>query len=139
RITGLDPAGPLFFPPIRARNIDKSDAKFVQIIHTNMGTLGDTTKDGHADFYPNGGVQQPNCAAGDTASPNTLGRCSHWYAYQLYAASITRDFPACPCNPFRLAYPLGLCSASCKTPITLGFNCPSTASGEFYAKTTNPI
>lgn len=64
-MTGLDPAGPLFEftePPVR---IDKSDATFVDILHTNGGIdngfLGMNRAVGHADFYPNGGRQQPGC------------------------------------------------------------------------------
>ncbi|OXA44737.1 Lipase member H [Folsomia candida] len=49
RITGLDPAGPLFdFNP--EWNIDKSDAYFVDIYHSNAGLAGDTTLNGHVDF-----------------------------------------------------------------------------------------
>ncbi|KFQ46790.1 hypothetical protein N333_04196, partial [Nestor notabilis] len=39
RITGLDPAGPLFqYTPTTVR-LDPSDAKFVDIIHTHAGHL----------------------------------------------------------------------------------------------------
>ena len=57
RITGLDPAGPNFERSDVAVRIDKSDAEFVDIIHTNTGPTGAgiTAPLGHADFYPNGG------------------------------------------------------------------------------------
>lgn len=54
--TGLDPAGPLFWPPVPERNLVKEDASFVDVIHTNMHQRGDDTYlggDGHADFYRN--------------------------------------------------------------------------------------
>ena len=57
RITGLDPAGLNFEHSDVAVRIDKSDAEFVDIIHTNTGPTGAgiTAPLGHADFYPNGG------------------------------------------------------------------------------------
>lgn len=65
RITGLDPAGPLF----EHSNVSLSlnDAKFVDVIHTNAGNLTDgryglNQSIGHVDFYPNGGHDQPNCS-----------------------------------------------------------------------------
>jgi hypothetical protein len=62
RITGLDPAGPLFyFSAFPFPKLNKDNAVFVDIIHTNGGELGDTSVDGDIDFYPNGGSQQPGC------------------------------------------------------------------------------
>lgn len=51
RVTGLDPAGPNFFPPSPEKNLNIMDAEFVDAIHTDRGVLGDLTNDGHADFY----------------------------------------------------------------------------------------
>lgn len=43
-------------------SLDKSDAKFVDIIHTAAGTLGYMHPLGHCDFYPNNGrASQPGC------------------------------------------------------------------------------
>ncbi|KAG6453104.1 hypothetical protein O3G_MSEX007956 [Manduca sexta] len=64
RITGLDPARPLFEIPRIGPNfrLDKSDAKFVDIIHTCGGIYGYKRSHGHADFYPNDGKpKQPGC------------------------------------------------------------------------------
>lgn len=61
RITGLDPAGPLFFIPLPFPKINKNDANFVDIIHTNMGESGDVLTNGHIDVIVNGGVSQPGC------------------------------------------------------------------------------
>jgi len=66
RITGLDPAGPLFegySPKVR---LDKSDADYVDVIHSNgdsliIGGLGAWEPIGHVDFYPNGGRAQRGC------------------------------------------------------------------------------
>ena len=63
RITGLDPAGPAFELARKEVRIYKSDANFVDIIHTNGGNendgfLGMNNAVGHADFFPNGGHTQ---------------------------------------------------------------------------------
>lgn len=64
RITGLDPAMPLFITANVKDKLDKSDAEFVDIIHTNALVQGKIEQCGHVDFYMNGGVMQPGCFAG---------------------------------------------------------------------------
>ncbi|CAG0882532.1 unnamed protein product [Cyprideis torosa] len=72
RITGVDPAGPLFAPYARPflysteTHLDPSDADFVDVIHTNgeepfIGGYGTDRPMGHVDFYVNGGQTQPGC------------------------------------------------------------------------------
>lgn len=62
RITGLDPAGPLFLLAGENGRLSSGDANFVDIIHTDGGKLGLSKEIGHADFYPNGGnAPQPGC------------------------------------------------------------------------------
>lgn len=65
RISALDAAGPLFEIPIpvsRNNRLDRSDAEFVDCIHTDGGIFGMVQPIGHVDFYPNGGVpRQPGC------------------------------------------------------------------------------
>jgi hypothetical protein len=65
---GLDPAGPLFTLNDTDARLDTTDGEFVDIIHTNGGTLlhdqqGFLPPIGHIDFYPNGGQFQPGCTA----------------------------------------------------------------------------
>ena len=78
-MTGLDAAGPLFEKTTKEVRIDKSDATYVDLIHTNGGNedqgflgksgfpklefhvLGINAAVGHADFFPNGGHKQPKC------------------------------------------------------------------------------
>ena len=62
----FDPAYPGFDGPNARRRLAKSDAKFVDVIHTNARTglsnaVGIETPLGHADFYPNGGSRMPGC------------------------------------------------------------------------------
>lgn len=116
RITGLDPAGPLFeFQDPRAR-LDRNDAKFVDVIHSNgetliFGGLGAAQPLGHVDFYPNGGRVQHGCsnlfvgAVSDFvlpwSAPSPEGRslCNHRRAYKFFTDSVSPKchFPAFPC------------------------------------------
>lgn len=53
------PAPNFEFNPVNGfEAISKTDATYVQIIHTNGGILGMQMQAGTADFYPNGGVRQ---------------------------------------------------------------------------------
>ncbi|XP_030842161.1 pancreatic lipase-related protein 2 isoform X1 [Strongylocentrotus purpuratus] len=66
RITGLDPAGPEFSGNLdNACRLDRSDAPFVDIMHTDgevVGGAGLMDQLGHQDFYPNGGKNMPGCS-----------------------------------------------------------------------------
>lgn len=66
RITALDPIAYMFeYPYLEHPNerLDKDDAYFVDVIHTNGRGLGMMTAIGDVDFYPNGGMQQPGCGS----------------------------------------------------------------------------
>lgn len=61
----LDAAGPLFETPLRVpenRRLTKTDADFVDSIHSNVGFFGFLSPFSDADFYVNnGGPVQPGC------------------------------------------------------------------------------
>lgn len=119
RITGLDPAGMLF--ENTSVSLSPRDAQFVDVIHTNMGDikllqLGLRGAQGHVDFYPNGGHNQPDCGEypkinipklSDISSPNTAllsvmesVACSHYYAPWMFIQSLvnhTCNFTSYPC------------------------------------------
>nr|XP_010311918.1 PREDICTED: pancreatic lipase-related protein 2-like [Balearica regulorum gibbericeps] len=126
RITGLDPAGPLFqYTPTMVR-LDPSDAKFVDIIHTHAGHLffdfapGILQTCGHLDFYPNGGKKMPGCkqlrVPPATQNINDLMRayrsigCGHKRSLRYYAESIItpNGFVGYQCESYR-AFVLGDC------------------------------
>lgn len=46
--------------------LDKSDAQFVDVVHTNAFFQGQIQESGHVDFYLNGGVIQPGCWADES-------------------------------------------------------------------------
>jgi len=72
RITGLDPAGPLFYAIPEEKGLDPSDAIFVDVLHTNGGLLGHSKILGHVDIFPNGGRSQPSCQKDWGGAANTL-------------------------------------------------------------------
>ena len=45
-----------------AVKLDQGDAKYVDVIHTNMPLVGTPDRSGHTDFYPDGGSLHPGCA-----------------------------------------------------------------------------
>lgn len=62
RISGLDPAGPLFTNALPEDRLTPNDASFVDVIHTDGNKFGFYEPLGTVDFYPNGGTAfQPGC------------------------------------------------------------------------------
>nr|XP_023021516.1 uncharacterized protein LOC111509893 [Leptinotarsa decemlineata] len=116
RITGLDPAGPLFESQDPRARLDQTDADFVDVIHSNgenliLGGLGSSQPMGHVDFYPNGGRMQKGCshlfvgAVSDIIwSSPVEGRslCNHRRAYKFFIDSVSPrcHFPAFPCDSY---------------------------------------
>ncbi|KAH8354802.1 hypothetical protein KR084_008224 [Drosophila pseudotakahashii] len=120
RITGLDPAGPLFEAQHPKVRLDSSDAEFVDVIHSNgenliLGGLGSWQPMGHVDYYPNGGRVQTGCsnlfvgAVTDfiwsaQAAEDEEGRslCNHRRAYKFFIDSVAPRclFPAFPCGNY---------------------------------------
>ena len=103
RVTGLDPAQPFFDIAGPQERIDKVDADFVQIVHTNSGMIWDGCLSikkslGHVDIYPAGGVHQPGCVEAciipDIMCYNVSiedlikGGCSHSRANEYFQESI---------------------------------------------------
>lgn len=72
RITGLDPALPLFANTPNYRKLNKHVAEFVDVIHTNAHIAGMYLPIGHVDFYVNGGTILPNCPSLNCVSSCTL-------------------------------------------------------------------
>ena len=58
---GLDPASLYFTNVNNDARLDRSDARYVDVIHTDAGFFGTSKKGGHSDFFPNGGSRQPGC------------------------------------------------------------------------------
>ena len=112
RISGLDPAGPLFAVDVPypfnwldispAARLNRADAEFVDVIHTDgrarfpwsvVPQYGTMTKLGHLDFFPGAGQdfgwEQPGCW-----QFQDVGSCSHSRAHDLFISSLTTPCPA---------------------------------------------
>ncbi|XP_012534654.1 pancreatic triacylglycerol lipase [Monomorium pharaonis] len=136
RITGLDPASPLFETNSSIvdpeHRLDPTDAQFVDVIHTSGPVFGFSAPLGHADFYPNNGkIPQPGCTFGPT-----ITYCSHSRAHQLMTESIgsTVGFKARMCDSWE-KYKDQFCDYN---PVVLMGEYASTSlRGKFYLTTND--
>ncbi|KFR10727.1 Pancreatic lipase-related protein 2, partial [Opisthocomus hoazin] len=103
-LSGLDPAQPYFQGTPTEVRLDKSDAEFVDVIHTDSAPtipylgFGMSTAIGHLDFYPNGGKQMPGCGKNLISEIIDLNgiweglrdfvACNHLRSYKYYSDSI---------------------------------------------------
>lgn len=152
RISGLDPAGPGFEGTDDQVKLDRSDAQFVDIIHTDVKPLmflgfGIRQPTGTVDFYVNGGISQPGC-------PNALYShavnllqgnirelvsgvlCDHWRAVDIYLSSINEcNFYACRTASVHSAI-WGHCNTKVSKEFVMGYDAQVTPPGIYYAKTS---
>ncbi|XP_061569371.1 lipase member H [Cololabis saira] len=89
RITGLDPAGPMFTSATPEERLDPSDAMFVDVLHTDMDSFGLRGAHGHVDFYANGGADQPGCPKTIFAGKSYFV-CDHQRSVFLYLCALNR-------------------------------------------------
>jgi len=131
RATGLDPAGPFFSLQVdKDKRLHKGDAAYVDIYHSNRGTLGDGDhQTGDINVYINGGDNQPGCEDADNAG--FKGYCSHSFSWRFFnAASIGfGNNLACPCSGLPCQ---GKNEITCATPTKLGLDVPYSASGALH-------
>ncbi|XP_038209521.1 pancreatic lipase-related protein 2-like [Zerene cesonia] len=127
RITGLDPARPLFEFPRVFNAISKNNAYFVDIIHTNVGVFGFIKDIGHADFYPNGGFKQNHCR-----HPDMQFDSDHNCAWVYYGESINSEiFVSHRCPSYD-----DFNKRKCNDIQYMGSPCDSTARGKYYLNVT---
>uniref|UniRef100_A0A4W4GII6 PLAT domain-containing protein n=1 Tax=Electrophorus electricus TaxID=8005 RepID=A0A4W4GII6_ELEEL len=99
RITGLDPAGPMFEGVEAHRRLSPDDADFVDVLHTYtreaLGvSIGIQQPIGDIDIYPNGGDVQPGCTLGEVLSTAAAGnfmdvmKCEHERSVHLFVDSL---------------------------------------------------
>ncbi|KAJ8916044.1 hypothetical protein NQ315_010912 [Exocentrus adspersus] len=130
-IVGLDPAGPLFSVSNINNRLDPTDARFVQIIHTNGGLLGFSASIGDSDFFPNGGSSQPGCGL------DIAGSCAHSRAYVYYAEAIETSsnlFVSTACTSYS-DFSNGRCNSNSKS--AMGGYSIDKLSGNFYLNTNS--
>lgn len=131
RITGLDPAGPLFSDDPKER-LDRSQAEFVDVIHTGGNLIGFFHPIGDVDFYPNGGTPiQPGCGL-------DFGICTHIRSYQYYIGSLYEPEPsyiAAKCENY-LDFQNSKC---CDLIINMGEYVDNRAKGKFFLYTKESL
>ncbi|KAM8716959.1 hypothetical protein ACLKA7_003775 [Drosophila subpalustris] len=134
RITGLDPAKPLFILGSDNRRLDPSDAEFVDVVHTDTLGRGMLRPMGHVDFYPNFGALQPGCME---ENPNDPGSCNHERAARFYAESIksTVGFWGRQCSSW-LIHLFGLCSTRAPQAL-MGYHVTVDTRGAYFLKTSS--
>ncbi|XP_077997630.1 inactive pancreatic lipase-related protein 1-like [Glandiceps talaboti] len=125
RITGLDPAKQSFHEKGAFRQLDASDAQFVDIVHTDS-MLGCQTPIGDVDFYPNGGNGQPGCGF-------KMPGCDHGRAIIYFSESINNvcSYKSYPCS---LKRKCSSCGNGCNR---MGFHATKTPNGTFYLETNS--
>ncbi|RVE44850.1 hypothetical protein evm_010505 [Chilo suppressalis] len=128
RITGLDPAGPCFSYAYSDQRLDKTDAVYVDVVHSNRLLQGVIEPLGHADFYINGGGPgQPGCF---------MPSCSHLRAAQVYIESIRtpKSFVGVQCENWDQ-----FLKNSCDKNdyAILGYGSSSSARGLYYLRTAS--
>ncbi|KAL4084179.1 hypothetical protein QTP88_028012 [Uroleucon formosanum] len=133
RITGLDPTIIFYMSNNRSRDLDPTDAHFVDIIHTAAGILGQWGPSGHADFYVNGGTSQPGCASNSIIQ--TLS-CDHTKVTPYFIESINSNvgFWSLPCAN-RFYFNLGLCDPPESEYVLMGEHVTHKARGIYYLNT----
>ncbi|KAM4605967.1 lipase member H [Polymixia lowei] len=101
RITGLDPAGPMFTGAAPDERLDPSDAMFVDVLHTDMNSFGLQGAHGHIDYYANGGADQPGCPK-TIFSGKSYFVCDHQRSVFLFLCALnhTCSLTGYPCASY---------------------------------------
>ncbi|XP_057697707.1 lipoprotein lipase [Corythoichthys intestinalis] len=159
RITGLDPAGPMFEHADEQDTLSKDHAQFVDVLHTNTRgspgrSIGIQRAVGHIDVYPNGGTSQPGCDIPNTLrvialeglrglqNADQLVKCSHERSIHLFIDSLLnaqqQSMMAYRCHS-REAFNKGLCLSCRKNRCNkIGYNINKvrmTRGAKMYLKT----
>uniref|UniRef100_A0A6A7G9Y3 Inactive pancreatic lipase-related protein 1-like n=1 Tax=Hirondellea gigas TaxID=1518452 RepID=A0A6A7G9Y3_9CRUS len=165
RITGLDPAGLLYYNTDAKERLDKSDAAYVDVIHTNgcrnyliwTDCFGINMNIGHTDYWPNGGLHQPACQSltrngthrddvnsnsnktGSASVRWSIG-CDHLMSHTYFLESLNYSgsselFLAQTCDSYD-QYTTGNCSCG-RVPQYMGYHANYRGTGNYYLNTSS--
>jgi len=137
RITALDPAAPLFSYMDPAVRLDATDAEYVDVIHTASRFVASHQLVGHADFFPNGGMDQPGCNKKGPFSKLFNAMCDHSRAPLFYIESVKSkcSWKAYPCSNY-LFFKLGFCKKCNGECPSMGYAADRTKkTGKHYLRT----
>ncbi|KAI5634140.1 lipase domain-containing protein [Phthorimaea operculella] len=137
RITGLDPAGPCFGRLDEELRLKKTDADFVDVVHTDGLVKGLLEAVGDVDYYPNAGQEQPGCLT---------THCSHHRAWQYFTESVVNQqaFPAVKCDSWE-DFKKGSCEDLLSFRVGhrdisyMGFPSKPGTTGKYYLQTDDKI
>ncbi|XP_055847341.1 pancreatic lipase-related protein 2-like isoform X2 [Episyrphus balteatus] len=128
RITALDPSNEEAHDDFILPFIEKSFAKFVDVIHTDAGGIGTTKSMGHANFWVNNGTAfQPGCPTDEI--------CSHKKAPVYWAETVAygkwKPILAYPSESYDELLKNGV-EPYKNSAVLMGIDCPPTARGNYY-------
>ncbi|XP_053606820.1 lipase member H-like isoform X2 [Plodia interpunctella] len=135
RITAMDPSGPCFKNRGPEGRVDEGDADFVDIIFTNMDTMGMAAPAGHVNIYVNGGEYQPGHFYWMLCGPF----CSHGRSYEIWISSLVNSdaFLAIKCDSVQDARDKKCFDRKPMETIKVGPKTDRNARGIYYLSTTN--
>jgi len=141
RITGLDPAGPLFSIRPEVERLNPNDAEVVAVVHTDGGKLGFEPPTGTIDFFPNGGSDQPGCTKIDLIDITSVGDpiwCDHHRAWEFFIEAVLNPdkFESTKCNVEKklLVFEKKTCSEN--DTVNIG-DLKTKKTGNYYLETNN--
>ncbi|XP_037928032.1 pancreatic lipase-related protein 3 isoform X3 [Teleopsis dalmanni] len=144
RITALDPAFPLFYMGKLASHLNRKDAEFVDVIHTDAWLYGAPVSTGTADFWPNSGkTLQPGCPKRNykMLTDNVLSisdlsshRRSWWFWAESVTGKFTDNFEAVKAKNWN-DFKNGKVLSSSHNIVVMGHDCPTNICGDYFLQT----
>ncbi|XP_013113989.2 phospholipase A1 [Stomoxys calcitrans] len=139
RITGLDPAFPLFYMGGLARHLCKYDAEFVDVMHTDAWIYGAPSSAATADFWPNAGkTLQPGCPKRNYRMLTDNDLSSHRRSWWFWAESVADKYP----DKFNAVkaknwsdFKEGKLINDDRLHVVMGHKCPTNISGDYFLQT----
>lgn len=139
RITALDPAFPPFYTGFTS-HINKKDADFVDVIHTDAWIYGAPVSTGTADFWPNSGkTLQPGCPKRNYKLLTDNDLSSHRRSWYFWAESVAgkhnEQFDAVKTKNWNDFKAGKFEDESSELKVVMGHDCPTNIYGDYYLQT----